>query len=323
MSDTKINELAERIYDLDTEIVNTLGSSLGRIYHGKREKCILDITELLSSRNHALTLRNELALIGNMARTINDKKAHKEIMKKYDAILKETTALLYSYEGEDILAPEIARLNITSLENRFGKNDKLIITIERAYGCAGTDIGFKLADKLRINYYDVSIVNELIERNEEGEDSQRELFDTEVKHTPAQWCRDFVKYHGLPRQDVSFFNTSHKILELAEKESFVVVGRFAHAILTNNKIPHISIFITAPLGLRINRHHEINKDRISMKQAAKYVMREDAKHKEKYKFYTGRTWGMATNYDLTINSASYGIDGSVDLIMRILDKVNR
>ena len=39
-----------------------------------------------------------------------------------------------------------------------------------------------------------------------------------------------------------------------------------------------------------------------------------------YKFYTGRNWGKARNYDLCINSASYGIQGSVDLIMRMLKK---
>ena len=44
-------------------------------------------------------------------------------------------------------------------------------------------------------------------------------------------------------------------------------------------------------------------------------------------FYTGRSWGNANNYDLCINSASYGIDGTVDFILRMIgrdkDKKNR
>lgn len=313
-------KLATRIYDLDTQIYKATGSSIARVYHGKREKCIQDLTDLLASRPSASKLRAELALLSNMARSLKGKPEHRAIMIEYNKIVKDASELQYSYDGEDIIDPAIANLNMSNLANRFGENDKLIIAIGRSYGCAGTDIGFKLADKLRINYYDVSIMNELIERSEEGEETNRELFDTDVKKTPAQFCRDFVKYHGLPRQDVSFFNTSHKLIELAKQESFVVVGRFADTILTNNKIPHISIFITAPLPLRIHRHYEINKDSITMKQAAKYVAKEDKKHIERYKFYTGKKWGSAANYDLTINSASYGIDGSVDLIMRILDK---
>lgn len=318
----QFSNLATRMYNLDTEIYKATGSSLGRVYHGKPEKCIHDLTDLLASRPSASKLRDELALLSNMARSLKGRPEHRAIMKEYGAIVLAASELQYSYDGEDIISPEIAKLNISNLANRFGENDNLVIAIGRSYGCAGSDIGFKLADKLRINYYDVSIMNELIERSEEGDNPERELFDVGVRRTPAQFCRDFVKYHGLSRQDVSFFNTSNKLVELAKKESFVVVGRFADTILTNNKIPHISIFITAPKSLRIQRHYEINKDSITIKQAAKYVEKEDRKHLERYKFYTGRQWGTAANYDLTINSASYGIDGSVDLIMRVLDRVS-
>ena len=31
-----------------------------------------------------------------------------------------------------------------------------------------------------------------------------------------------------------------------------------------------------------------------------------------------RSWGNANNYDLCINSASYGIDGTVDFILRMI-----
>ena len=36
-------------------------------------------------------------------------------------------------------------------------------------------------------------------------------------------------------------------------------------------------------------------------------------------FYTGRKWGHANNYDLCINTASYGIDGTVDFILKMID----
>ena len=44
----------------------------------------------------------------------------------------------------------------------------------------------------------------------------------------------------------------------------------------------------------------------------------DRRHRTYYEFYTGRKWGSTVNYDLCINSASYGIDGSVQLIERII-----
>ena len=107
-------------------------------------------------------------------------------------------------------------------------------------------------------------------------------------------------------------------MQKAKEEDFIVMGRFADAILTNNHIPHISIFITAPERRRIQRFVEINQN-ITVKQAKKWIESEDKRHLKTYKFYTGRKWSKASNYDLCINSASYGINGSVEMIMMMLD----
>lgn len=41
-----------------------------------------------------------------------------------------------------------------------------MVCIGRTYGSAGTDIGFALADALKINYYDSEIFTEVLERME-------------------------------------------------------------------------------------------------------------------------------------------------------------
>ena len=317
----KITELANRIYALDEKVYKATGSNLGRVYQGNKDKCINDLKDLIKSSAESSVLRSELALISNMARTVrDDENLPKEIMKEYGEIFDEAMTMQAAREGSDIIDPEHAELNMSNLANRFGKDDNLIICIGRSYGCAGTDIGFKLADKLRISYYDVSIVNEILQRNEEHEETDRALFENKAARTPAQWWRDFKKYHGLSRSDVQFFNTSKQLVDLAKKESYVIMGRYADNILTKNHIPHISIFITAPKKLRIERTYHTSMERLTYKQAAKYVSREDKAHLRRYAFYTDKKWGNADNYDLTINSSTYGIDGSVDLIMRIVAK---
>ena len=91
------------------------------------------------------------------------------------------------------------------------------------------------------------------------------------------------------------------------------MGRFADAILTNNHIPHISIFITAPEKRRIQRFLEINKN-VTPNQAKKWIESEDKRHLKTYKFYTGRKWSKASNY---------GIKGSIELIIRMLQLDDR
>ena len=259
-------------------------------------------------------------------------------MREYDRILKTVEELPTSFAEGDILDVKRAKLN--TLTQRFGDNDHMIICIGRTYGCGGSEIGFQLADALKINYYDVEIFNEVLRRLEaekgtvsdkggypyiHDEENRARYIGTKQAFTKPQdvtlkqRLEEFNRYHGLPKKDAVFFNQSKLLCDMAKEEDFIVMGRCADVILANNNIPHISIFITAPFERRVQRVMEINKD-LTEKQAKKMLHDLDRKHINYYKFYTGLGWGKASNYDLLINSSSYGIKGSVDLIMRMLKK---
>ena len=337
-----LRELAGRIYDLDEEVYRELGSSLGRVFNGKKEDCIEETVRMMHERNQAHILRNELALISNMARTIPSHAARHQVMAKYDEILKEVTELPTSFIKGDILDEKMAQLNTLNLQARFGEKDHLIICIGRTYGCGGSEIGFTLADTLKINYYDVEIFDEVLKRLEAEKafvrdkggypykkgaaDSRQYIneipaFAPAPKSTLKEKLREFNRYHGLPKKDAVFFNQSDLLCDMAKREDFVVMGRCADAILTNNRIPHISIFITAPLEQRIHRVMEVRGVE-NEKKAQRLLTKLDKAHIKYYKYYTGRNWGKARNYDLCINSASYGIQGSVELIMRMISREN-
>lgn len=316
--DEKIKALAIEIYELDAEVYEKLGSSLGRVFNGEKNICIRNIMEDLHSRQNSSRIRSELALISNMARTIKDHDTRHDIMVKYNEIVNAVSELPTGFADGDILDPKIADLNTVNLKDRFKTGDHLIICIGRSCGCGGNEIGFALADKLRMNFYDVSVMNEVFKQME-GDDAAQATatFQKKTKKTLKQRFRSFKKYHGLGADDVLFFDTTKFLVQKAKEEDFIVMGRFADAILTNNHIPHISIFITAPEKRRIKRFVEINKN-VTPNQAKKWIESEDKRHLKTYKFYTGRKWSKASNYDICINSASYGIKGSTELIIRML-----
>ena len=131
-----------------------------------------------------------------------------------------------------------------------------------------------------------------------------------------QLLKEFSRYHGLPKGDAIFFNQTDLLCEMARKESFIIMGRCADVILTNNRIPHISIYIDAPFEMRVRR--VMKTDELSRKAAIKLLKKLDRQHRRYNEFYTGYEWGNAVNYDLCINSAAYGIQGSVELIERII-----
>ena len=71
----KCREIAERLYELDGEVYDCVGSALGRTFTGDRENCIRSLAMLMYTKPDGHLLRSEMALISNMARTIQDKEA--------------------------------------------------------------------------------------------------------------------------------------------------------------------------------------------------------------------------------------------------------
>ena len=137
----------------------------------------------------------------------------------------------------------------------------MIICISRTEGSAGTDIGFALADKLHLNYYDAEIFKDIVLRKDAEKDARFKSRKIDLSHDMIQpeKARRFSRNHGLPANDAAFFNESEILRELAEKEDFIVIGRCADVILKNNNIPHISVFITAPVEQRAKRIMELEK----------------------------------------------------------------
>lgn len=326
-------EIAGRIYDLDEEVYRILGSGLGRVFNGGREATIRELADVMASHSKGHYLRSEVALISNMARTIKDKGDRTRMVQEYNAIMKEIDALNSTFGSVDIMDEAMASLNHTNLVGRFAEENHLIICIGRTYGCAGTDIGFELSKSLGINYYDSEIFTEVLERLEAEQDhvhdhasfahkqNLNQSLGIDKNRSLKERFREFNRYHGLSKEDAVFFNQSDLLCEMAKKEDFVVMGRCADVILTNNRIPHVSIFINAPFEMRVR--HTMASDELSYKDATKLLKKLDRQHGHYYNFYTGRKWGHSVNYDLCINSASYGIEGSVKLIERLIQRTGK
>ncbi len=325
-NEKKYMELANRIYDLDAEVYASVGSSLGRTFTGDRENTIRNLCTLMMTKPDGHLLRSELALISNMARTIKDKKKRDLMMSEYDNILKQIEELPDVFGKVDIVDLARAELNLSARKQPSG-DDHLVICISRTQGSAGNDIGFELADDLHINYYDVEIFNQVLTRLEAEKgsvtDAETESFAGFDKYRKRSfrlntWFREFNRYHGLPRQDAVFFNMSDLICNLARTEDCVIMGRCADSILSNNHIPHISLFISAPFSQRVQRIMAAKN--MDLRHASRFLKRMDRQHKKYYDFYTYGRWGRPENYDLCINSANYGIRETIDLIERLIDQ---
>ena len=102
------------------------------------------------------------------------------------------------------------------------------------------------------------------------------------------------------------------ILELADKESCVIIGRNADYIL-KDRDDILNVFIHGNMPEKTQRIMGLYN--VGEKEAVKMMTETDKRRMTNYNFYTDQKWGMASNYTLCLNSSQLGYDRCEKLVM--------
>ncbi len=224
-----------------------------------------------------------------------------------------------------LLSKEIRFLKEQKIENKEAitkteSNEKLskhtIITISRQYGSGGRYVGKLVADKLGIKLYDKEFIAKVAEETGfskeyiENNEQKRENLDILNKGY----------YSGLSNADELFIKESELIKEVASKESCIIIGRCADFIL-RDRDDVINIFIYSDMKDRVNRatkYYDLDKDK-----AEKEIKKIDKLRANHYKYYTDKDWKDNANYDICINSDTFGVEKSAELICDMVENVKQ
>lgn len=194
----------------------------------------------------------------------------------------------------------------------------VVITIARQYGSGGKTIGAMLAKELGINCYSREI---LTMASEESGINERLFGQLDERLKIPSWFKPLKRpYEGnlIPPESSGFvsddnlFNYQAKIIkELAGTESCVIIGRCADYVLRN--FPNVmSVFIHADKEFCVERALERNS--MTRKEMERYIAKTDKYRGDFYKYYSGREWSDARNYDLCLNSGKLGFEKCVEEI---------
>ena len=194
--------------------------------------------------------------------------------------------------------------------------DHYVITISRSYGSGGKVIGRKLSELLGIGYYD----NDILRIASETSGINEKLFAQNDEKVGGITFRKRASISGdvISSDKKGFLSIenlfnyqAHVIRELAQKESFVVIGRAANYILFD--FPNV-------ISVNIHANFEdcvkavLNRTALKRGEAEKLIRKKNRERAEFYFYYTGHTWADALGYDLTLNSSKVGYDNCVLLI---------
>ena len=203
--------------------------------------------------------------------------------------------------------------------------DRYVITIARQYGSGGRTIGEMLAEKLGVHFYD----KELMKLASEESGINERLFNTadeKVKQSVfSKMFKTEKAYKGdvlSPKSDEfvsddNLFNYQAKVVkELAERENCVIVGRCADYVLKD--YDHVlSVFIHGPKDFCMQE--AAKKINLTGKELERFIAKTDKERADYYKYYTGREWTDARNYDLCLDSSKLGFERCVEEIIAYMN----
>lgn len=194
----------------------------------------------------------------------------------------------------------------------MGKN--IIINIGRQFGGGGLGVASELGRKLGIPVYD----KELIRKAAQDSGFSAELFEqSDEKRRTFSLSSIFTSIYTSPTENYMSDNglfeiQCETIRKIAEQGPAVIVGRCSDYVLRDFDNT-LNVFLTSPLSVRVERiceRHDLPEDK-----AEALILQKDRSREEYYNYFTFGNWGVASTYDLCIDSSILGIEGTADFII--------
>ena len=195
-----------------------------------------------------------------------------------------------------------------------------IINIGREFGSGGRAVAAELGRLLGIPVYDNELITKAAEESGfskqlfAGKDEKRSLFSISSFFSSGRYS---MSDNYLSDNEL-FKIQGNVIRKLAEEGPCIFIGRCSDYILRDRN-DTLDVFICAPMEERISRISE--REMISREDAEDLIIRKDRTRKTYYDYFTFGDWGMASNYDLCIDSSKLGIEGTARFIIDVKEKL--
>ncbi len=188
----------------------------------------------------------------------------------------------------------------------------MIITIARQCGCGAVNVGKLLAEHYHIPFYTRKNLMEMA--GERGVLNEMETFFDE---RPVDELLFAMSSYGEARQGL----TDRPLRTLARmigNENCVVIGRCGNFIFRERK-DLVSVFLRGDMEARIA---DIEAEQhLSYSEAREFVEQADDCREAYHKYYTGLTWGNASDYDICLDCTRLGTEYTAHIIEEYAGKV--
>ena len=196
---------------------------------------------------------------------------------------------------------------------------KKIITISRQFGSGGHSIAQAVAERLGIAFYDNNLITEVAKQSGLSEEFIREN-EEYASHSSSflyQLAMSTAGTYGYPSVYQKLYEAQTEVIRsIADKGSCIIVGRCADYILKDRE-DCLHVFIHADNEHRAK--HILEKYGPTDKTTAQRIKDKDNRRRNYYRFHTDRDWGVAANYQLTLDSGALGEETCVEIILKAME----
>lgn len=193
--------------------------------------------------------------------------------------------------------------------------DKYVVTITRQFGSLGRPIAIKLAEILEIPIYDRDIVEEAAAQMNLS--LQEAASYEENGRTGFLYMKTPLIGKTLELKEKLFETEKKIIIDLAQKESCIIVGRCSDYILRQQP-RHMNVFIYAPFDARMKNC--VDTLGMEVHEAQKMIEDVDKARAAYHKRYT-RFLPEALNYNqLMVDSSLLGEEGTAQMLADVVKR---
>ena len=194
--------------------------------------------------------------------------------------------------------------------------DHKIIVIGRSFGSGARKLGKELSRRLGIGFYD----KELLATASRDFGYSPDIFAQADEKKPSLLKRFVCQSYGIQEAyqpetlcgESLYQAQSDVIKRIVAKGPCVIIGRTADYILRDHK--HLlSIFLHAPDSHRVMNIME-RGDAETEEKALELARKIDKERESYYNFFTGKRWGAASNYHLTMDSSMMTTENLAEFI---------
>lgn len=196
-----------------------------------------------------------------------------------------------------------------------------ILTVSRLYGSGGSEVAAIVAKTLDWALLDNAVVDAVASRmglsvaevqaREERVPSLVERLTAAMAMGSQEWASP-IAATKRPTDEQLIEVTRHIIEEAIQRGPVVVVGRGAQEMLAERQ-DTLHVFCYAPRKALITR--TMQREGVSAEEAAQLVDETNKRRDQWVRLHWERDHRAHENYDLSVNTERFGIQGAADLVL--------